>query len=189
MHKLEPYYNWRKYYDPDHDVNSPFSELIPQDGNNNIYNYVLHSQWERFGSPTLYLKILFADYNSGSVIIEFIGEWNDCINNDVMYLKRDVVEPLMQSGIKEFILIGENILNFHADGDDYFEEWFEEVTEEGGWIAAVNFNEHVTEEMQSAGLTRYLQFNQHNIPWRTFTPAQLSSLVSQSINNRITSGI
>jgi hypothetical protein len=31
------------------------------------------------GSETLYLKILYADYEAGYVVIEFIGEWNDAI--------------------------------------------------------------------------------------------------------------
>jgi hypothetical protein len=59
---------------------------------NQVYNYLLHPQWDEFGSSTLYLKILYVDYKEGFAIIEMIGEWNDAINNDIMFLKRDVVE-------------------------------------------------------------------------------------------------
>jgi hypothetical protein len=42
-----------------------------------------------------------------------MGEWNDCINNDIMFLKRDVIEPMLENGSVKFILVGENVLNFH----------------------------------------------------------------------------
>ena len=62
--------------------------------------------------PTLYLKVLYADYLRGFAIIEFIGEWNDCLYNDIMYLKRELIDDMIRNGIHHFILIGENILNF-----------------------------------------------------------------------------
>ena len=43
-------------------------------------------------------------------------------------------------------MIGENVLNFHASDDCYYEEWFQEV--EDGWIAAVNFRDHVLKELE-----------------------------------------
>jgi hypothetical protein len=59
-----------------------------------VYDHVIHPQWDNFGS-TLYLKLLFADYDEGYVIIELIGEWNDLLHNDIMFLKRNIIEPLM----------------------------------------------------------------------------------------------
>ena len=35
--------------------------------------------------------------------------------------------------------IGENVLNFHHSDDAYYEEWFDEVMEDDGWIALLNF--------------------------------------------------
>ena len=84
------------------------------------------------GSTTLFVKILFADYEERFAILEFIGEWNDTLFNDVMTLKRNVIEPLLSEGIERFILIGENVLNFHASDDCYYEEWFDEQTAMGG---------------------------------------------------------
>ncbi len=52
-----------------------------------IYNYYIHPQWDDFGSRTLYLKVLLADYDEQYVIIELFGEWNDAIENDIMNLK------------------------------------------------------------------------------------------------------
>ncbi len=62
----------------------------------------IHPQWDDFGSPTLYLKVLYTDYASWVIaIIELLGEWNDCINNDIMYLKREVVDVLVENGINK----------------------------------------------------------------------------------------
>ena len=42
-----------------------------------------------------YLKVLYADYDKNFIVLEFIGEWNDCIYNDVMQLKRNVIDLLI----------------------------------------------------------------------------------------------
>ena len=142
MQHIEPYYKWRDYYVAAEDKKSPFykREYSEFYYTNTIYNYYIHPQWDDFGSPTLYLKILFVDYDQQFAIIEFLGEWNDCIENDIMTLKRDVIDQLLRAGIIKFILIGENILNFHADDECYYEEWYENVTDEEGWIAMRNAN-------------------------------------------------
>ena len=44
---------------------------------NTVYNYYIHPQWDDIGSGTLYMKELYADYENGFAILEFIGEWND----------------------------------------------------------------------------------------------------------------
>ena len=54
------------------------------------------------------------------------GEWNDTLHNDIMFFKRNVIDHLIGQGIRKFILLGENLLNFHGSRDDeYYEEWFE----------------------------------------------------------------
>ena len=58
-----------------------------------------------------------------------------------MTLKRDVIDQLFAQGITKYILIAGNVLNFHSGDRDYYEEWFEEVTDENGWIVALNMPE------------------------------------------------
>ena len=65
-------------------------EEMTQEDRNKAFLSSLQNQWDDFGSSTLYIKILFADYDGGFAIIELIGEWNDAINNDIMLLKRDM---------------------------------------------------------------------------------------------------
>lgn len=187
MQDIEPFYNWRHLYIASEDERSPFyeREYSEFEYTNSIYNYLIHPQWDDIDSPTLYIKILFVDYDQGYCIIELIGEWNDCINNDIMLLKRDIIELLMLEGVKKFILIGENILNFHASDDEYYQEWFEEVDE--GWIAFLNFRKHVLDEFQRANIDYYIisggQLN--DISWRTGTPQQLFEKVELFVQKRI----
>lgn len=188
MHDIEPYYNWRHLYIAEEDDRSPFyeREYSEFEFTHAIYNYLIHPQWDDIGSPTLFIKILYVDYDEGYGIIELLGEWNDCINNDIMTLKRDIIERLMENGINKFILIGENILNFHSSDDCYYEEWFEEVEEEG-WIAFLNFRDHVLEEFRQQNIDYYMvsggQLN--SMPWRTYTPSQLYEKVKGIIAKRL----
>ena len=120
---------------------------------NSIYDYYIHPQWDSIGSPTLFLKILMVDYDAAYAIIELIGEWNDAIENDIMILKRDIIDVLIEQGVNQFILIGENVLNFHYSDDCYYEEWFDDV--EDGWIAMVNFHDHVIREFERIHIDHY----------------------------------
>lgn len=187
MQELEPYYRWRDIYQSEEDPNSPFyeREYSEFEFTNRVYNYAIHPQWDEFGSPTLYVKILYADYQKEFAVLELLGEWNDAINNDVMFLKREVVEPLLEAGITKFILIGENVLNFHSSDDSYYEEWFQEVEE--GWIAALNFQEHVLSEFKSANIDYYLIFGGEldAFSWRKFNPMQLYSEVQKIMRHRL----
>ena len=175
MHHIEPFWSWRNEYIASEDERSPFygREYSEFEFTNKVYNYLIHPQWDSFGSPTLYIKILYADYELSFCIIEFIGEWNDCINNDIMFLKRNVIEPQMKEGIRKFILIGENVLNFNASDDCYYQEWFDDV--EDGWIAGVNFRKHVIKEFESNNADYYLAFGGQldNIAWRNLSPIHL----------------
>lgn len=187
MHTIEPYYNWLRYYNPAEDLQSPFygKQYNHDVYSETIYGYYIDPAWDSIGSETLYIKILFTDYDHGYTVIEFIGEWNDAINNDIMHLKRNVLEVLTNEGINKFILIGENILNFHGSDDSYYEEWFEEV--EDGWIAAISFPDFVQDEMRKFRVDTYinmggtLQIDQ----WRTLLPQNFCELVGKLIQRRL----
>ena len=129
MHTIEPFYNWIEAYSASEDPRSPLygAENNLMEFTNTIYGYYIHPQWDDIESETLFLKILFVDYDLGFAVIEFIGEWNDTLHNDIMQLKRNIIDPMVQEGIQKFILIGENVFNFHGSDDCYYEEWFEDV--------------------------------------------------------------
>lgn len=189
MHTLEPFYNWRHRYTAEEDERSPFfgSEHSEFEFTLAVYDHAIHPQWDEFGSRTLYLKVLFADYEEGYAMIELIGEWNDLLYNDVMLLKRDVIEPMIAHGITRFILIGENVLNFHPSDDEYYNEWYEEVSDNDGWIALLNFRPHVLDDMKQANIDQYFllggQLDQ--LDWRTFEPEDLFERVNAFVQRRL----
>lgn len=187
MHSLEPYFNWRHLYLASEDPKSPFfgyqnSEVYFTHA---IYDHVIHPQWDSIGSDTLFVKQLYTDYEDAFVIIELIGEWNDCIENDIMRLKRDYLEDMLAEGINKFIMVGENVLNFHPSDDCYYEEWFEEVEE--GWIAFINFQEHVLREMKEVNLDYYINWGGKldEMAWRRLNPLQFFQLVELQIQKRL----
>lgn len=186
VHTIEPYFHWRNLYIASEDESSPFfdREYSEFEFGNHVYNYYIHPQWDDMESPTLYLKILYVDYDIGYTIIEFIGEWNDAIENDIMTLKRDVIDEMIGSGIDKFILIGENILNFHASDDCYYEEWIDDIDE--GWVVLVNFHEHVEREMQDVGIDQYFIMGgeMDEIEWRTYVPQQFYKRMLKIVENR-----
>ena len=67
MHEIEPYYRWRDDYIASEDPLSPFvdTKYNEFEFDKQIYNYLIHPQWDFFGSQTLYLKVLYADYDLG----------------------------------------------------------------------------------------------------------------------------
>ncbi|MGV8879309.1 MAG: hypothetical protein ACOH2A_09785 [Sphingobacteriaceae bacterium] len=187
MHEIEPYYRWRDDYIASEDERSPFYETQYNElaYDKQIYNYFIHPQWDYFGSGTLYLKILYVDYEYNFAIIEFIGEWNDAISNDIMLLKREILDLMVDDGINKFILIGENVLNFHSSDDCYYEEWFQDVEE--GWIAGINFREHVIDEFKQANIDYYINFGGQldQLSWRSLKPSQFYKKVEEQLVKRL----
>jgi hypothetical protein len=187
MQDIEPFYGWEKYYNPAEDPRSPFfeREYNMHQYENDIYGYYIHPLWDEIGSETLYCKLLMANYDRRFVVIELFGEWNDTLHNDIMYLKRQVIDPLVAEGINHFVLICENVLNFHGSDDSYYEEWFEDV--EDGWIAVITAPAFVQQEWKRYHLDYYLNFGGtlDLTNWRTLKPAPLFELVNSLLVRRL----
>ncbi|SDG64879.1 hypothetical protein [Chitinophaga filiformis] len=186
MHDIEPFYNWRHLYTAEDDELSPFygREYSEFTYSNTVYNYYVHPQWDEFGSRNLYLKVLFADYEFNYAIIEVLGEWNDCLENDIMVLKRDVIDVMIASKINKFVLITENVLNFHSSDDSYYEEWWDDIRDDGGWIVSLNMPEQTRQEFEKAHLDNYVHLLEIE-KWRTYQPQHLYSLVDNVMMRRL----
>lgn len=182
MHEIEPFYNWRHLYTAEEDENSPFygKEYSEFEFSNTVYNYYIHPQWDEFGSRTLYLKVLYADYDFNFAIIEMIGEWNDAVENDIMQLKREVIDQMIAKGIYKFILITENVLNFHSSDLDYYEEWYDDIKDEGGWIVSVNMPYHTQHDFRRSHLDHYIRQIENDF-WRTFQPQHFFQVIDNSM--------
>jgi hypothetical protein len=187
MHEIEPFYLWRDDYIAAEDERSPFynTEYSEFYFDKQLYNFLIHPQWDDLGSNTIYLNVLYTDYDSNYTIIEFIGEWNDAIGNDIMLLKREILELMIDEGINKFILVGENVLNFHSSEDSYYEEWFQDV--EDGWITGINFQQHVIDEFRNGNIDYYINFGGQldDLAWRTLKPLQLFKKVEEILTKRL----
>jgi hypothetical protein len=186
MQDIEPYYNWRHLYTAEDDKLSPFygrtySEF---EFSQTLYNYYIHPQWDDFGSRTLYMKILYVDYDLQFAIIELLGEWNDAIENDIMTMRRDITDLLYKNGIVKFILISENVLNFHSSDDSYYEEWHEQLEDDNGWVAIVNLPEQSKYDFKKARLTNYINLMELD-QWRTLKPEYIFNIIDNEIMRRL----
>lgn len=188
MHNIEPYYHWINLYSSTEDRLSPFygREYSEFTFTNSIYNYYIHPQWDEFGSNTLYVKVLYADYDEQYAILELIGEWNDAIQNDVMYLKRQLIDAMTKEGIVKFIILCENVLNFHGSDDCYYEEWKDDIADEFGWIVFMNTLEHVYREMENYQLHFYVNFGEkfNGIHWRKMSPQTLLQVTESLLHSQ-----
>ncbi len=186
MQDIEPFYNWRHLYTAEEDKLSPFygrtySEF---EYSQTLYNYYIHPQWDDFGSRTLYMKILFVDYDQHYAIIELLGEWNDAIENDIMTLRRDITDLLFLQGITKYILIGENVLNFHSSDDSYYEEWREQLEDDRGWVVILDMPEQSKYDFKRTRLTNFIELME--LPqWRTLKPEFVFQLIDNEMIKRL----
>lgn len=186
MHDIEPFYNWRHIYVAEEDPKSPFfgRKYSEFEYSQTVYNYYIHPQWDDFGSRTLYLKIIYVDYELHFAIIELLGEWNDAIENDIMELKREVMDILYKQGIHKYILITENVLNFHSSDKEYYQEWYEEVSEENGWIVSLNMPEATQQDFKKKKLNYYIELME--LPeWRVYKPYHLFRKIDDELMKRL----
>ena len=102
-----------------------------------------------------------------------------------MMLKREIIELMIDEGINKFILIGENVLNFHSSEDSYYEEWFQDVDE--GWITGINFKPHVINEFRNSNIDYYINFGGQldDLAWRTLKPLQIFKKVEEILTKRL----
>ena len=186
MQDIEPYYNWRHLYAAEEDRRSPFygrtySEF---EYSQTLYNYYIHPQWDDFGSRTLYMKILFTDYEQHYAIIELLGEWNDAIENDIMTLRRDITDNMYTQGITKYIIVAENVLNFHSSDDSYYEEWHEQLEDDNGWVVLIDMPEQSKYDFKKARLTNYIDLIE--MPqWRTLKPEFIFQLIDNEMMKRL----
>ena len=186
MQDIEPYFNWRHLYAAEEDSHSPFykRDYSEFEFSNTVYNFYIHPQWDDFGSRTLYMKILFVDYEQGYTIIELLGEWNDAIENDIMTLRRDITDIMFRQGISKYILIAENVLNFHSSDNSYYEDWYEQLEDTGGWVVILDMPTQSQYDFKGARLTNYitlLDFPQ----WRTLKPEMVFEQIDDLIEKRL----
>ncbi|MEM9300005.1 MAG: hypothetical protein AAGA64_16715, partial [Bacteroidota bacterium] len=76
--------------------------------------------------------------------------------------------------------------------DSYYEEWFEDVEDidnfqQSGWIAGVNFPEHIIDEQKNYNIDSYINFGGVlQFPkWRTMPPQLFFQKINEVIMYRL----
>ena len=125
--------------------------------------------------------------DEGYAIIELIGEWNDCLHNDIATIKREIIDYLIGQGIYRYVLCCDNVLNFHGSDDSYYEEWWDDIKEDNGWIVFLNIHEHVRDEMESMRLQYYCNFGDafQDFNWRRSHPKQVIPVIEAILHKSI----
>ena len=101
-----------------------------------------------------------------------------------MTFRRDITDMLFKKGINKFILIAENVLNFHSSNDDYYEEWKEQLQEDNGWVVIINMPEQSQYDFIRSRLIHYIELV--DLPqWRTLKPEMVFQEVENIMIKRI----
>ena len=81
-------------------------------------------------------------------------------------------------------MIAENVLNFHSSDKEYYVEWFDEVTDENGWIVCLNMPEQTQYDFTRDKLNRYIELMTID-NWRIYKPFHLFKKINEAIANRL----
>ena len=185
LHHIEPFYGWLNMYSHEIDERSPFHEVEHNlfYFDRSINNIPAHPLWDDFGSESLLVKILFADYREGYAIIELFGDWNDLFENDFKLLAENCFTYLLDHGIDKFILLCENVFNIYLETDDYYQALQEELGEEG-WLCLMRTRTCVWEELLNYDIASYFYRSPilDELPWRKLKPFQLFQIVNSRIS-------
>jgi len=95
-----------------------------------------------------------------------------------------VLDKFMEEGIFKFILVAENVLNFHSDGKEYYEELSEDVTEKNGWVVCLNMPEQTQYDFNRAHLERFVELMELD-NWRTYKPYHLFKKIDNELSLRL----
>ena len=78
----------------------------------------------------------------------------------------------------------ENVLNFHSSGSDYYEELFEELSDQNGWVVCLNMPPQTQYDFIKAHLNRYIELMELD-NWRTYKPFHLFRKIDSELSARI----
>jgi hypothetical protein len=75
-------------------------------------------------------------------------------------------------------------LNFHSSDDCYYEEWYEDIADEGGWVTMLGLPEQSRYDFTRAGVNRYVLLTDVE-EWRTYSAMNLYAKIDNLMVRRI----
>jgi hypothetical protein len=94
------------------------------------------------------------------------------------------MSKVQQTLIYKFILIGENVFNFHNGDRDYYEELYEELSDENGWAVMINLHQASQHDFLLKKLNRYIELMEFE-KWRTYKPEDFFLLIDKKLGDRL----
>jgi hypothetical protein len=82
------------------------------------------------------------------------------------------------------VIIAENVLNFHSSDDSYYEDWYERLTDEDGWVAIVNMPAQSQHDFKRSHIDRYIQLVDLDL-WRTQKPEFIITRIEDLRDKRL----
>jgi hypothetical protein len=82
-------------------------------------------------------------------------------------------------------LIYENVLNFHSSDKEYYQEWYDDVSDDNGWMVALNMPAQTQQDFKQKKLHYYIELMEIN-NWRNFKPGHLFEKINFELSNRLT---
>lgn len=81
-------------------------------------------------------------------------------------------------------MITENVLNFHSGDKEYYEEWFEQVTDNNGWTVALNMPTATQYDFKKHKLNYFIELLDID-NWRVYKPYHLFKKIDEEQSKRI----
>ncbi|MEO6819225.1 MAG: hypothetical protein ABI266_05565, partial [Ginsengibacter sp.] len=72
----------------------------------------------------------------------------------------------------------------HSSDDSYYEEWYEDVKENGGWIVFMNMPEATQHDFINSRLNNYVELINF-VQWRTMKPELLFNQIDNLLLRRL----
>jgi hypothetical protein len=91
---------------------------------------------------------------------------------------------MIATGIRKFLLITENVMNFHSSDDCYYEEWWDDIKDDGGWIVAMNMPVQTRQEFEKAHLDNYVHLLDVE-KWRPYQPQHIYNEIDNLMMRRL----
>jgi hypothetical protein len=103
-----------------------------------------------------------------------------------MFLKRNLIDRLIDAGITKYVLCCDHVLNFHSSDSSYYEEWYDDIKEEGGWICYIESLDHVKKELETQNLQFYINFGEDydDINWRKTKPKNIILRIEELLSRQ-----
>ena len=75
-------------------------------------------------------------------------------------------------------------MNFHSSDKEYYQEWYEELSDENGWAVILNMPAATQHDFKKKKLQYYIELMEL-IDWRVYKPYHLFKKIDEELTKRL----